>query len=368
MRSAAYNLPILYGADMTLSLRSTLSILAALALASPLARAAQDHPSAACKPGQPIHESGYVNIGGIEQWISIDGADCAKPALLLVHGGPGNPISVYQNGPYDAWTRDYVVIHWDQRAAGLTWARNAPSEDTLLSLAQMRDDGIALSRHLLTRLGKRKLVLLGSSWGSILGGHMAARSPELYCAWMPVAQVVDSVQTMRASREIILARARAAQDGATVEKIEALGAPPWTNPRNFGILRRAIRKYEATVADPAPAAWLEWKAARSTPKARADYEAAEDYSYIQFVGMKGDGIASSVDMMRQAVDFRVPVYMVHGEHDLLAPKEIAQRYFDRITAPRKQLEIVARAGHDPNLPLVEAQARMLAKQLGGRCE
>ncbi len=341
------------------------SLFTALALASPLAHAALP---AACKPGQAIHDSGYVKIGGIEQWISIDGADCAKPALLLVHGGPGNPLSVYENGPYASWTRDYVVIHWDQRAAGLTWSRNAPSEDTPLRLERMRDDGIELSRQLLERLGKRKLVLLGSSWGSILGGHMAARSPELYCAWVPVAQVVNSTETMRASREIILERARAAGDQATVEKIEALGTPPWTNPRNFGILRRAIRKYEAMVSDPIPAAWMEWKAARSTPQARTDYTAGEDYSYIQFIGMKGDGIISTVDMERQAASFRLPVYMVHGEQDLLAPKEIAQRYFDRISAPRKQLAIVPRAGHDPNLPLIDAQARMLASQLGGRCE
>lgn len=341
------------------------SLLTALALASPLAHAA---PPAACKPGQAIHDSGYVKIGGIEQWISIDGADCANPALLLVHGGPGNPLSVYENGPYASWTRDYVVIHWDQRAAGLTWSRNAPGEDTPLRLERMRDDGIELSRHLLARLGKRKLVLLGSSWGSILGGHMAASSPELYCAWMPVAQVVNNTESMRVSRDAILARARAAGDVATVEKIEALGTPPWTNPRNFGILRRAIRKYEAMVSDPTPAAWLEWKAARSTPKARADYEAAEDYSYIQFIGMKGDGIASLVDMERQAASFKMPVYMVHGDQDLLGTKEIAQRYFDRISAPRKQLAIVPRAGHDPNIPLIDAQARMLASQLGGRCE
>ncbi|MCA1247217.1 alpha/beta fold hydrolase [Massilia sp. MS-15] len=341
------------------------SILAALALASPLAQAAG---STACQPGQPIRDSGYVKIGGIAQWISIDGADCAKPALLLVHGGPGNPISIYENDPYASWTRDYVVVHWDQRASGLTWGRNAPAEDTPLTLAQMRDDGIALSRHLLARLGKRKLVLLGSSWGSILGGHMAAHGPELYCAWMPVAQVVNGADTMRASREIILARARAAGDQATVERITALGAPPWTNPRNFGILRRAVRKYEALVSDPATAAWMAWKAARNTPKARADYEAAEDYSYIQFIGMKGDGIASTVDMAAQAARFGMPVYMVHGDQDLLAPKEIAQRYFARIAAPRKQLVVVERAGHDPNIPLIDAQARLLASALGGRCE
>jgi len=348
---------------MHLFVRSTL---AALALASPLA--AQAAAPAACKPGQPIHDSGYVKIGGIEQWISIDGEDCGKPAILVVHGGPGNPNSVYQTDPYGAWTKDYVIVHWDQRASGLTWSRNAPNEDDPLLLSQMRDDGAELSRHLLQRLGKRKLVLLGSSWGSILGGHMAVKSPELYCAWMPVAQVVNEAENVRLSREKILARARAANDGETLAKIEALGTPPWTNPRNFGILRRATRKYEAMVTDPMPPAWGEWKEERATAKVRADYVAGEDYSYIQFVGYKGDGIMSQVDMITQAVDFKLPVYMVHGDQDLVAPKEIAQRYFEKISAPRKQLVIVPRAGHDPNVPLIDAQARLLASQLGGRCE
>ena len=342
------------------------STLAALALASPLAAHAAS--PAACKPGQPINDSGYVKIGGIEQWISIDGEDCGKPALLLVHGGPGNPLSIYKTDPYAAWSKDYVIVHWDQRATGLTWSRNAPDEDTPLTLAQMRDDGTELSRHLLQRLGKRRLVLLGSSWGSILGGHMAATSPELYCAWMPVAQVVNEAENGRLSRDAILARARAAGDQETLTKIEALGAPPWTNPRNFGILRRATRKYEAMVTEPMPAAWGQWKEERATPKGRADYEAAEDYSYIQFVGYKGDGIASKVDMAAQAAQFKMPVYMVHGDQDLVAPKEIAQRYFEKISAPRKQLVIVPRAGHDPNVPLIDAQARLLASQLGGRCE
>ncbi len=30
-----------------------------------------------------------VRIGGIEQWVSIRGADKRNPVLLLIHGGPG---------------------------------------------------------------------------------------------------------------------------------------------------------------------------------------------------------------------------------------------------------------------------------------
>src|SRR5437868_8485040 len=39
-------------------------------------------------PRKGISEEGFVPIGGIEQWVSIRGADRKNPVLLLLHGGP----------------------------------------------------------------------------------------------------------------------------------------------------------------------------------------------------------------------------------------------------------------------------------------
>jgi hypothetical protein len=38
----------------------------------------------------PIQEERFVTLGGIEQWITIRGANRANPVLLIVHGGPGD--------------------------------------------------------------------------------------------------------------------------------------------------------------------------------------------------------------------------------------------------------------------------------------
>jgi hypothetical protein len=35
-----------------------------------------------------IDEQGYALIGGIDQWIAIQGADSTKPAILYLHGDP----------------------------------------------------------------------------------------------------------------------------------------------------------------------------------------------------------------------------------------------------------------------------------------
>ena len=38
---------------------------------------------------QRIEEASYLQIGGIEQWVTIRGDDARKPVLLLLHGGMG---------------------------------------------------------------------------------------------------------------------------------------------------------------------------------------------------------------------------------------------------------------------------------------
>jgi pimeloyl-ACP methyl ester carboxylesterase len=77
--------------------------------------------------------------------------------------------------------------------------------------------------------------------------------------------------------------------------------------------------------------------------------------------MKGDGIASKINLYKLGPKFDLPIYMVQGEEDLLTMPEPSKRYFDFIQAPRKEFVLVPRAGHDPNPPMVDAQYRLLKK-------
>lgn len=44
---------------------------------------------------KPIDESGFVPIGGIDQWVAIQGRDASTPAILYLHGGPGEAQSPF---------------------------------------------------------------------------------------------------------------------------------------------------------------------------------------------------------------------------------------------------------------------------------
>jgi pimeloyl-ACP methyl ester carboxylesterase len=150
-----------------------------------------------------------------------------------------------------------------------------------------------------------------------------------------------------------------AGDGKTVAAIEALGTPPWTDPRAMGILRRATRVYEAKVTEPAPQAWWVRAPFYATPQMLADYESGEDFSWIQFVGMKGKGMLSTVDLARLGSDFAMPVFMIQGDQDLVTLPAVARAYFDSIRAPQKAWFPLPRTGHDPNPAMIAAQYQVL---------
>ena len=61
-----------------------------------------------------------MSIGGIEQWITIRGDDRNNPALLFLHGGPGDVTNPWAFAFFTPWEKYFTVVQWDQRGAGRT--------------------------------------------------------------------------------------------------------------------------------------------------------------------------------------------------------------------------------------------------------
>lgn len=348
------------------ALAALLLTTAALAPAQAPNGAEELMPALACPSAdRPIAAQGFVPIGGIDQWVTIRGARCGNPVLLFVHGGPGNPMSPYSATVFAGWEADFTVVQWDQRGAGRTFARNPATAQQPLSIDGIAADGTELAAFLAERLGHRRVVLIGTSWGSALAIHMAKARPDLFHVYVGISQLVGHRANLDASYRNLLARARAGGDGATVAAIEALGPPPWSNPRHFGTLRRAIRTFERRASDPSPDSWWVPAPLYATPAAAAAYEAGEDYSYLQFVGLAGDGMLSRIDLPALGAGFEIPVFLVQGEEDLLTVAAVARRYFDFVAAPDKRFVLVPRAGHDPNRAMLDAVYRLLVEQAPG---
>lgn len=336
--------------------------LAAMLLLLPLCASAKnaDIPVAKCSHRNPaISEEGFVHIGGIGQWVTVHGADCSNPVLLFIHGGPGNPLSPYASNVYGSWEKEFTLVQWDQRGAGKTFGHNPETADSELTIEQMTKDGTELATYLGKHFHKKKIILIGGSWGSYLGVHMAKSRPDLFHAYIGAGQMVNYSQNQASSFQKVLALATAANDAKTLSAINTLGPPPWTNPRNFGILRRATRVYEAKATTAAPKSWWIPSPVYTLPAIQADYEAGEDYSYLQFVGLAGNGMLSRVDLPKLGLKFDLPIFIIEGEQDLVTTPEVAKNYYDAIIAPKKDYILLANTGHDPNEAMVDAEYKLL---------
>src|ERR1700691_5609168 len=53
----------------------------------------------------PIDQTGFVRIGGIDQWIAVQGENRANPVILYLHGGPGEAQSPFLKS-FAPWERE----------------------------------------------------------------------------------------------------------------------------------------------------------------------------------------------------------------------------------------------------------------------
>jgi pimeloyl-ACP methyl ester carboxylesterase len=323
--------------------------------------------------GTSIKEEKFVDIGGIEQWITIQGEDNTRPVVLFIHGGPGSVMSPYTDAIYGEWGKDFILINWDQRGAGRTFGRNAPTEVTEdywienpLTVAQMVEDGIGVAEYLIKYLGKQKVILIGTSWGSILGAKMALAKPDLFYAYIGHAQFVNFSENMAYAYNKVYEMAQKNTDTTSMQQLETLGKPPYDNAKFTGQFLRIVKQYEQKNSVPAPDHWWSLAPEYDNEKDNTDRYNGDDYSFIYFAGHKNLGIksmVSDIDFNKEGLAFKIPVYLVQGEQDILTAKEINKPYFDKIKAPKKEYFLLPGAGHGHNQSVVDQQFQILKKNL-----
>jgi pimeloyl-ACP methyl ester carboxylesterase len=107
------------------------------------------------------------------------------------------------------------VVQWDQRGAGKTLETTGRSVADTMSVTRMAQDGVEVVDFLRNHLHKDKIILLGHSWGSILGIHIVKQRPDLFYAYVGTGQVSDMQGSQRMSYAHLLEKARAANDTKT---------------------------------------------------------------------------------------------------------------------------------------------------------
>jgi pimeloyl-ACP methyl ester carboxylesterase len=187
-----------------------------------------------------------VPIGGIDQWVAIRGRDRSRPAILFLHGGPCDAQSPHLSA-FAPWEERYVVAQWDQRGSGKTFEKDGTSTPNM-TVEQITQDAVEVAQYVIRQLRTRKLILVGHSWGALLGLHVIRSRPELFYAFVGTGQPVSGSGIIERLRTSAISRAQAAGDVEAVEQLKTLSAADLLNDesRFFGILVKWTEPFSAS--------------------------------------------------------------------------------------------------------------------------
>ena len=285
-------------------------------------------------------------INGIRQYIQVRGADKHAPLMLFLHGGPGGSMAGVCHVMQSEWEKHFTVVNWDQRNACKTYLANKGNA-AAIALSGTLDDYMAdidaVIAYLHTVYDFEKIIVMGFSWGSLIGAEYAKRHGEAVSHYIGVGQFIHYTDGLHYSCEWL--RKAAKEIPADLQKInsfeKSIPAPPeMTSPfmkslRDFSMLGA---KYIAKDYKPFPikalltSPFLSFREKlamlRTDPKAfTGTYQTMMSYDF------------------RDHLHFDIPVLFVCGDEDFTCPNALLMQHFEQISAPRKKNVVIPKATH-----------------------
>lgn len=276
-----------------------------------------------------------IELGGVRQWILVRGAERDKPLILFLHGGPGMPAMFLAHAWQSHLERDFVVVHWDRRGAGKSFAAGSPGDG--LTVSQTLADTFELTQMLLNRFGRERLYLVGHSWGSYLGLLAVRDHPEYYSAFIGTGQMTGDPARASAMRRDFLTRA-AQRQGDT----EA--AQRFADPEHV-ITERDLFRYGAELHG-STSLWP----ILSTGLRAPEYTFTDALNLKEGAALVGRGMEYDVEPhpgAGEVTGVKVPVFMMLGRYDFNTPSPLAAEYLGRLQSPLKGLVWFEESAHFP---------------------
>lgn len=287
----------------------------------------------------------YVKIGGIQQYIQIRGVDKKNPLILFLHGGPGGSLAGLCHVMQSEWETTFTVVNWDQRNACKTYVANKMHAMDIGKTGSMEDyinDIDEVIQYLHTVYEFEKLILLGFSWGSIIGAEYAKLHPEHIAAYVGVGQLVNYYEGFEVVCEEML---KLAKDEKTIAQIKEMQKQIANRPAMTKEWMKKVQKFVGL----------------STKYIAKDGKAFPVKAFIQspflnFVEKKAMlmndiGLYKGTFETLMAYDFRenmsfsVPVVFISGDEDTSCPVSLLQECYAGINAPKKELFVMNMATH-----------------------
>ena len=225
----------------------------------------------------------------------------------------------------------------------------------------------SLVEKILNRFGQDKLIIMGHSWGSIIGAKYAQEHSDKIQRYIGIGQVWDSYESEELTTNQALEMAKEKGNSQDIEKMQV----------HFSSLKEGLSKKEFRLEDLMKLREISlgkylvskssdpfyisiWKGLTS-PKMNIDdmkcfFKNSDTKEYHRlfekvFIDFQSFNL--------KYAEINMPVTIIMGEEDWITPYVISQKYIDSLKAPSKYLFIIEKAGHAPYLDKAEEFANII---------
>jgi pimeloyl-ACP methyl ester carboxylesterase len=293
-----------------------------------------------------ISEKVFIDIGGVRQGMFIKSKNAANPVLLYLHGGMPD---YFLTQKYPTGLENYfTVVWWEQRGSGLSCSKEIPPGT--MTPDQMITDTKEVTDYLRRRFGKEKIYLMGHSGGTFVGIQTVKMYPELYNAYVGVAQISNQLRSEKLAYDFMLEQFRKKGDLKMVKKLEACpvtlanGTPPAYNAiRDIAMHSLGIGTTHDMKSVVTGIFFPSLKCPEYTISEKVNTWVGKSRAGISIVW--ADIIAT--DLSEKVNELEIPVYFLEGIYDYTCSYTEAKSYFEKLKAPIKGFYTFQNSAHSP---------------------
>ena len=309
-----------------------------------------------------ISEKVFVNINGVEQGMFIKSKDATHPVLLYLHGGMPD---YFLTQRYPTGLEDYfTVVWWEQRGSGISYSADIPPET--MTLEQMISDTLEVTNYLRHRFGQEKIYLMGHSGGTFIGIQAIARAPELYYAYIGVAQMSNQLKSERLSYEYMLEQFKENGNTKMVRKLEVAPVTLTGGTPDAYLALRDPAMHSLGIGTMHDMDSVLTGIFIPSLQSR-DYTLSEKVNTWR--GKANSGVAPlwndflATNLSKEVTELSIPVYFFEGIYDYTCSYTLAKEYFDQLKAPVKGFYTFEQSAHSPLFEEPEKMLRILLEDV-----
>lgn len=298
-----------------------------------------------------ISEKVFTPIGGVKQGMFIRSKNIEHPVLLFVHGGPGFP-NYYLFEKFDPGLEDYfTVCYWEQRGSGLSFSSEVSPES--MTLEQFTSDAVEVTNYLRKRFNKDRIFIMAWSGGTTIALPAAARSPELFHAYIAMAQITRQRESERIACEYMMKQLTEQNDRRSLMRLRRFDSLRTESDLiaffNSGIRDNLMHKMGIGTMRGMKSVFRDvfiavWTCRAYTIREKLDIWKSK-LMFLPKTNLKTQALMTDFSEAYPEID--IPVYFMCGKYDLTVNTGLTRDYCHRLKAPLKGFYTFENSAHGP---------------------